>query len=119
MTDGMTTWAYTYNADGMRTSRTNGSKTYNYVYNSSQLVQMTVGNDTLYFAYGAMGPSSVTWNGTTYYYSVNGQGDVIGIFDTDGNLVVGYNWDTAWGYNPIPEGLLASTLGTLKHPLLF
>jgi len=28
-----------------------------------------------------MCPSSVTWNGTTYYYSVNGQGDVIGIAD--------------------------------------
>jgi len=62
-----------------------------------------------------MCPSSVTWNGTTYYYSVNGQGDVIGIFDTDGNIVVGYNWDTA---NPIPEGLLASTLGTL-NPLRY
>jgi hypothetical protein len=35
----------------------------------------------------------VTWNGETYYYAVNAQGDVIGIFDENGNLVVVYNWD--------------------------
>ena len=112
------TWNYTYDANGMRTSRSNGTKTYNYVYNGSQLTQMTVGNDTLYFTYGALGPTTVTWNGTTYYYALNGQGDVTGIFDGNGNLVVLYNWDNAWGYNPAPEGSLASTLGTL-NPLRY
>ena len=118
MADGSTTWSYTYDANGMRTSRTNGTKTYNYVYNGSQLVQMTVDNDTLYFTYGALGPSTVTWNGTTYYYTLNAQGDVIGIFDDDGKCLVSYNWDNAWGYHPIPEGRLASTLGTL-NPLRY
>ena len=118
MTDGATTWNYTYDANGMRTSRTNGTTTYNYVYNGSQLVQMTVGNDTLYFTYGVLGPTTVTWNGTTYYYALNVQGDVVGIFDENGDLVVIYNWDNAWGYNPIPEGVMASTLGTL-NPLRY
>ena len=107
MTDGTTTWSYTYDANGMRTSRSNGSKTYNYVYNGSQLVQMTVGNDTLYFTYGVYGPATVTWNGEVYHYTVNGQGDVTGIFDTSGTMVVFYNWDNAWGYRPDPEGRLA------------
>ena len=79
---------------------------------------MTVGNDTLYFTYGLLGPATVTWNGTTYYYSLSGQGDVNGIFNEDGNPVVTYNWDNAWGYNPIPEGVMASTLGTL-NPLRY
>jgi RHS repeat-associated protein len=118
MTDGDTTWSYVYDANGMRTSRTNGTKTYNYVYNGSQLVQMTVGNDTLYFTYGLLGPTTVTWNGTTYYYALNIQGDVVGIFNEDGNPVVSYAWDTGWGYNPIPEGVMASTLGTL-NPLRY
>jgi RHS repeat-associated protein len=43
---------------------------------------------------------------------------VTGIFDEDGNPVVTYNWDNAWGYNPIPEGVMASTLGTL-NPLRY
>ena len=41
----------------MRTSRTNGTDTYTYVYNGSQLVQMTKGNDTLVFVYGVLGPT--------------------------------------------------------------
>ena len=118
MTDGTTTWNYTYDANGMRTSRTNGTTTYNYVYNGSQLTQMTVGNDTLYFTYGVLGPITVTWNGETYYYALNGQGDVTGIFDGSGTLVVTYAWDNAWGYNPIPEGVMASTLGEL-NPLRY
>ena len=118
MSSGTTTWSYTYDGNGMRISRTNGTKTYNYVYNGSQLVQMSVGSDTLYFTYGLLGPTTVTWNGTTYYYALNGQGDVIGIFDEDGNLVVAYNWDNAWGYNPLPSGVLADTIGTL-NPLRY
>ena len=118
MSSGTTTWSYTYDGNGMRISRTNGTKTYNYVYNGSQLVQMSVGSDTLYFTYGLLGPTTVTWNGTTYYYALNGQGDVIGIFDEDGNPVVAYNWDNAWGYNPLPSGVLADTIGTL-NPLRY
>ena len=118
MTDGSTTWTYAYDVNGMRTSRTNGTATYTYVYNGDQLSQMTKGSDTLYFTYGVLGPTTVTWNGTTYYYALNAQGDVIGIFDESGNSVVTYNWDNAWGYNPVPEGTLAATLGTL-NPLRY
>ncbi len=103
---------------------------YAYVYTSGRLTQETINTvtttddgtetttDTLEYAYGAVGPTMVTWNGTTYYYAVNGQGDVMGIFDGSGNCVVTYNWDNAWGYNPEPEGSLASTLGTL-NPLRY
>ena len=35
-----------------------------------------------------------------------------------GNLVVIYNWDNAWGYNPVSEGSLASTFGAL-NPLRY
>jgi len=118
MSNGSTTWNYTYDANGMRTSRSNGSTTYNYVYNGGQLTQMTKGSDTLYFTYGVLGPTTVTWNGTTYYYALNAQGDVIGIFDDGGNGVVLYNWDNAWGYHPQPEGPMADTLGTL-NPLRY
>ena len=50
---------------------------------------MTVGDDTLILAYdGAGKPMAVTWNGTTYLYLTNIQGDVIAILDADGE--VGY-----------------------------
>ena len=49
------TWTNTYNQDGMRIRRTNGMVTYGYVYNGSQLSQMTVGSNTLNFSYDANG----------------------------------------------------------------
>ena len=96
MSNGSTTWNYTYDASGMRKSRTNGSATYTYVYNGGQLTQMTKGNDTLYFTYGSAGPVSVTWNGTTYYYICNAQGDVMEIIDSYGETVARYQYN-AWG----------------------
>ena len=67
------------------------------MYNGSQLVQMTVGTDTLYFTYDANGvPATVTLNGTTYYYALNAQGDVIGIYTESGTDVCMYVYD-AWG----------------------
>ena len=111
MSDGTATWTNTYNADGLRTKRTNGSTTYSYVYTGSTLLSMTVGNDILYFNYDAAGiPLTVTWNGTAYYYATNLQGDVVAILDSTGAAVVTYTYD-AWG-NPISTtGTLATTLG--------
>ena len=58
---------------------------------------MTVGADTLYFTYDASGvPATVTLNGTVYYYAVNAQGDVIGIYTETGTDVCTYAYD-AWG----------------------
>lgn len=98
-----TVWTYTYDADGMRTSRTNGTTTYTYTYNGSQLVQMTVGDDVLRFTYDAAGtPLSVNYNGTTYYYVTNIQGDVVAIVNASGAEVASYAYD-AWGKFLLPE----------------
>ncbi len=103
LTEGTTTWAYTYDNDGMRTSRTNGTKTYTYTYNGSQLVQMTVGSDVLRFTYDAAGtPLTVTYDDDTYYYVTNIQGDVVSIVDAGGNEVASYSYD-AWGKLLLPE----------------
>ena len=97
MSDGTTTWTYTYDADGMRTSRTNGIDTYSYVYNGGLLTQMTKGEDTLFFTYDAMGvPATITHNGTVYFYLTNLQGDVIALIDANGNWIAEYAYD-AWG----------------------
>ena len=112
------TWTNTYDADGMRTKRTNGSTTYSYVYNGSKLSQMTVGSNTLYFAYDASGtPLSVTYNGTAYYYVTNLHGDVTAILNTSGTAVVTYTYD-AWGNILSTSGSMASTLGA-HNPLRY
>ena len=108
MTDGSTTWTYTYDVNGMRTSRSNGTTIYEYIYNGSSLVQMTVGNDVLYFANGG-----VKVNNVQYYYVTNLQGDVIAILNPSGTAVVQYTYD-AWGNILRIDGTMASTLGTLN-----
>ena len=118
MSKGSTTWNYTYDANGMRTQRSNGTTVYNYVYNGSQLTQMTVGSNTLKFAYDASGkPMMLTYNGTNYYYITNLQGDVMGIVDSTGTIVVNYTYD-AWGRPLSVTGTMASTLG-VQNPLRY
>ena len=113
MSNGTTTWTFTYDASGMRTSR-NGSNgySYGYIYDGSQLVQLTIettGDYSLEFTYDASGiPLTVTANGYLYYYVTNLQGDVIGIKNSSGEQVVTYLYDawgnvTATGTDPIRE----------------
>jgi len=112
------TWSFIYNADGLRTGRSNGSTTYSYVYNGSSLSQMTVNGNTLYFAYDASGtPLSLTYNGANYYYATNLQGDVVAILNGSGSTVVAYTYD-AWGNILSTTGSLSSTLG-FYNPLRY
>jgi len=119
MSNGTTTWNYTYNSEsGIRTQRTNGTTTYNYIYNGSSLTQMTVGNDTLYFTYDANGtPLTVTLNGEPYYYVTNIQGDVIALLNSAGNTAVSYTYD-AWGNVLSVSGYEVDEIGTL-NPLRY
>ena len=57
------------------------------------------------------------WNGTTYYYVKNLQGDIIGILDSGGNMVVKYLND-AWGQHSGAYGSMAATLDELNPGLL-
>ena len=113
-----TQWTNTYDANGIRTQRKSSSATYSYIYNGSQLTQMTVGSNTLYFAYDASGtPMSVTYNGTAYYYVTNLQGDITAILSSAGTAVVTYSYD-AWGKLLATGGSMASTLG-VHNPLRY
>ena len=115
-----TTWTFTYDANGMRTKRTTGSTstTYNYTYNGSQLTHMTYGSNSLHFYYDASGkPLSVVYNGTTYYYILSLQGDVVAILNSSGVSVVEYTYD-AWGRLLTTTGSMASSLG-LHNPLRY
>ena len=110
-------WWFTYNADGMRTQRTNGTTTYNYTYLDGQLTHMTVDGHTMYFSYDASGmPLSLTYDGTNYYYVTNLQGDVVAILNSSGAEIVTYAYD-AWG-NLITADIPEDTLG-FYNPLRY
>ena len=65
----------------------------------------------MYFSYDASGtPTSILYDGTTYYYVTNLQGDVVGIVNQNGNIRVSYTYD-AWGNLLSTTGGRATTVG--------
>ena len=102
-TQNATVVTYDYDHNGMRVRKTVANTsgyvytTYNYTWHGDQLAHMTKGTDELHFFYDAQGrPAKVDYNGTMYTYVHNLQGDVAGILDSTGVLVVEYKYD-AWG----------------------
>ena len=87
---------FTYDENGLRTSKYYNANSTFYNYNGSLLMSMTYnGWATLLFSYDASGQVvSVNYNGTEYYYVRNGQGDIIKIIDGNGSTVVEYKYDT-------------------------
>lgn len=117
MSNGTTTWSYTYDANGMRTSKTNGSATYTYVYNGGKLVQMTRGVIVCYFIYDGDRPVSMKIGNTIYYYLTNLQGDVVAITNESGAVVASYQYD-AWGNILYQSQLSESSIASL-NPLRY
>ena len=118
MTMGDETWSFTYDSDGLRLGRTNGTDSYSYLYADGLLTRMVVGSTTMLFYYDGSGrPVAISYGGTMYYYVLDLQGDVMGIRDSSGTLVVRYYYD-AWGRLLSTTGSKASTLG-VHNPLRY
>ena len=100
--DGKTV-SYTYDTDGMRLSKTVGDVEYTYLYEGGLLVQETRGSKIFDYSYDANGnirmlkyTANANVTPTYYYYALNSRGDVIGLYDSNGNLTARYTYD-AWG----------------------
>ena len=106
--------SYTYDPDGIRTSKTvNGTTTKYHVMNGTLLGQ-TKGNDTIVFLYDEKGNKyGFDYNGTKYYYIFNVQGDVIGILNQSGSQIVSYQYDP-WGKVLSVSGSEAASIGQIN-----
>ena len=106
--NGTTSISYAYDANGLRTGKTVGNVTHNYIYASGQLLQETYGDNTMDFFYDANGyPYALKYNDTTYYYITNLQGDVMHMIDAQGNTVASYGYD--------PYGNIISATGSMAE----
>lgn len=70
---------YTYNADGLRTSKTINNVKFNYYWNENKLTGQTFGGNTMYFRYDGDTPIGFEYNNNQYYYVTDLQGDIIAI----------------------------------------
>ena len=96
-----TTASYTYDVDGLRTSKTVNGVKHEYYYVGSRLQYEKYGTTELWFFYDADGtPSGIRYkNGDSindYYFVCNWRGDVTEIYDSTGALASSYSYD-AWG----------------------
>lgn len=112
--------SYKYDHNGMRISKTyshTSGTVYavtNYAYNGTKLVHMTKNSDVLHFFYDNQGrPTKVSYNDEMYTYLHNLQGDIVGIIDSNGMLVVEYKCN-AWGTILSKSGNMVDTLGKLN-----
>ena len=72
-------------------------ETTEYTLHGKLITHLTRGSDEMHFFYDAQSrPAMVEFNGTLYSYVHNLQGDIVGILDNAGSLVVEYKYD-AWG----------------------
>ena len=98
---------YTYNDSGIRTRKTvtdpstgkKSTRTY-YMDDNNIVAEQLDGNgenQTIWYAYSGDGNlTGFTWQNTDYYYQKNLQGDITGIYNSAGRILVTYTYD-AWG----------------------
>ena len=113
---GGTTLSYTYDSEGIRTSKTVGSTTTKYLLNGTQIFAQTTNGKTLCFFYDQQGNRVGMADSSNhfYYYIYNVQGDVIALADAStGKLVVTYTYD-AWGKLMELKDTTANSVGTLN-----
>ena len=116
-TDGTTNISYSYDANGLRTTKTVGDSTHYYYYASGQLLREyviidngdgTADSYTLDFFYDASGyPYALKRGNSVYYYITNLQGDVMYLVDADGSIVASYEYD--------PYGNIISATGSMAN----
>ena len=123
------TMEFTYNHAGLRTKKVkkvNGvlAETTEYILSGKNVVGLTytdhVSNEVDVMRFFCDRQGKVAWvdyNGVVYAYIRNLQGDVVGMIDNNGSLVVEYKY-SAWGGLVSSNGSQANTLGR-RNPVMY
>lgn len=93
--DQSNTILYKYDENGIRTKKTINNSETHYFYEGRNLLLEKNGNNVIYYLrddkYGLIG---LEYNNSIYYYIKNIFGDILGITDSNYNLVAKYEYDT-------------------------
>ena len=112
LTDG-TELAFEYNSEGLRTGKTVGNSTVQYIWNEGNLIAEIRDGYTLKFLYNDGEAAGFSYNGADYYYGKDSFGVIRYLYNTSGEVVTTYTYD-AWGNVLSVTGTLAETVGTVN-----
>jgi len=102
------TLTFTYNDEGIRTSKKINNVTHTYTLSGSQILTEEWGNYRVLYLYDENGaPLGFVYGGNRYLYEKNIQGDIIGIFAAEGAKIGSYTYD-AWGNCTVTPDSLAT-----------
>ncbi len=88
---------YTYNANGIRTSKTVDGVKHTYTLEGTKILKETWNNNVLIPLYdNEESVCGILYNGVPYYFLKNFQGDVIAVVDSNEKTIANYTYD-AWG----------------------
>ena len=94
---------YTYNANGIRTSKTVNGVKHTYTLDGSKILRETWGGNTIIPMYDNKDAvCGIIYNSEPYYFFKSLQGDVIAIVDKQAKVVAKYSYD-AWGVCSVVE----------------
>ncbi len=109
--DGIT---YTYNGNGIRTSKTIDGVEHTYVLDGAKILRETWGINELVPLYdNEDSVCGILYNQVPYYFRKNLQGDIIAITDKYGETVARYTYD-AWGKCTIVDFARAHEIATIN-----
>ena len=105
---------YTYNANGIRTSKKVNGVLHTYTLDGTKILRETWGENTLVPLYDNEDSiCGILYNSVSYYFVKNLQGDVIAITNANGVTVAQYTYD-AWGVPTIKEDTSGCNIATVN-----
>ncbi|MGN0463440.1 MAG: RHS repeat-associated core domain-containing protein [Acutalibacteraceae bacterium] len=88
---------YTYDENGIRTSKTSNGETTEFYLNGTNVIYQTDGENDIYFFYDRNNELvGFKYSGNNYFYVKNAMGDITDIADSSGAVVASYSYDP-WG----------------------
>ena len=89
--------SYTYNEDGIRTSKTSDDGITKFYLDEAKIIEQTNGSTSIHFFYDSNDEIvGFKYDGNNYFYVKNLQGDITDIVNANGEIVSSYTYDP-WG----------------------
>ena len=122
------TMSFSYNDEGIRTSKTVNGVTTTYYVNGGQIVAESNNSRTIVYIYDATGsPVGMMYRTTSYaenvwdvfWYEKNLQGDVVAVYNSSGQKCITYKYD-AWGNFTATASLTTgSNINAIANPFRY